>query len=396
MKQALPFVMMRGGTSKGMFFRAESVPTDRDALSAVLLDAFGSPDRRQIDGLGGADKLTSKAVIIGTPLIPDTDITYLYGHVGIVVPEVDFNANCGNLLAAVGVYAVEEGFVAPLEGTTPVRIHNLNTDKVIIAGVPVRDGEVINDGDFAIAGVPGKGAPIALDLSRTAGAKTGCLLPLGAPKTEIEVPDLGRIEVSVIDLANLVIYVRAETVGIAGTEDPVEIDTNKRLVERINAVRGAVAHQVGLGDYWDRGGEQTTPKLVTVCKPTTYRNYVTGGTVNAGDTDIVCRLYSSGSTSKALAGTVTACTGGAVQIPGTIPYEVAEHSIGPTRIGHPSGVIEVAARVSCEAGNLVVSECKIFRTARRIAEGRVFLKRKHPLPRAAIARRTRLAALEDA
>jgi 2-methylaconitate cis-trans-isomerase PrpF len=376
MKSATPFVLMRGGTSKGVFFRADTVPEDRSELSEFILDAFGSPDRRQIDGLGGADKLTSKAAIIGRPVMKDTDVTYLYGHVGIVVPEVDFNANCGNLLAAVGVYAIEEGYVEPVEGITRVRIHNLNTDKVIVAEVPVRDGEPVIDGDFVIAGVPGSGAPIALDFSRTAGAKTGHLLPLGAPRNDIDVPGLGRIEVSVVDLANLAIYVRAETLGMTGTEEPTAIDNDTALLAKINAVRGVVAHKVGLGDYWDRGGEQATPKLVVVRAPIRYPNFVTGRLVEASDTDIVCRLYSSGSTSKALAATVTACTGGAVRIPGTIPHDIASGAGRVIRIGHPSGVIQVEAEVTAAEAPRVTA-CKIFRTARRIAEGKVYLKRSH-------------------
>ena len=376
----IPFVMMRGGTSKGVFFRDEDVPSDRAALERVLLDAFGSPDRRQIDGLGGADKLTSKAVVIGKPVLPDTDLTYLYGHVGITVPDVDFNANCGNLLAAVGVYAIEEGYVRPREGMTPVRIHNLNTDKVIIAEIPVENGEVVTQGDFAIAGVPGTAAPIPLDFKRTAGAKTGRLLTLGAPATRMAVDGLGEIEVSVVDVANLVIYVRAEALGMTGVEGPTEIDGNPALLKKIAAVRGAVAHAVGLGDYWDRGGEQSTPKLVAVRAPTDYRNFVSGDIVSAASMDLVCRLYSSGSTSKALAATVTACTGAAVKIPGTIPHEIARASRPVVRIGHPSGVIEVESQVTVKDGGPYVASCKIFRTARRIAEGRVYLKRSHALP----------------
>ncbi len=375
MKTAVPFVLMRGGTSKGVFFDADLVPSSEDALSEFLLDAFGSPDRRQIDGLGGADKLTSKASIIGKPVQPDTDLTYLYGHVGIVVPDVDFNANCGNLLAAVGVYAIEEGYVKPVEGITRVRIHNTNTDKVIIAEVPVHNGEVVTDGDFVISGVPGSGAPIALDFRRTTGAKTGRLLPLGTPTTELDIAGLGRIEVSVVDLANLVIYVRAEALGMSGIEEPTAIDSDKVLMEKFAAVRGAVAHKVGMGAYWDRGGEQSSPKLVAVRAPTDYRNFVTGDTVHATDMDIVCRLFASGSTSKALAATVTACTGGAVRIPGTIPNQIARSAGRVIRIGHPSGIIQVEAEVSgTDAPE--VKACKIFRTARRIAEGKVYLKRE--------------------
>jgi 2-methylaconitate cis-trans-isomerase PrpF len=376
MKPALPFVMMRGGTSKGMFFHAADLPSDRKRMEAVLLDVFGSPDRRQIDGLGGADKLTSKAAVIGPPVMPDTDLTYLYGHVGINVAEVDFNANCGNLLAAVGVYAIEEGLVPATEGVTRVRIHNLNTDKVMIAEVPVRGGEVVIEGDLAIAGVPGKGAPIALDFSHSAGAKTGKLLPLGEPKTSIDVPGLGKIEVSVVDLANLAVYVRAADVGMSGIESPTEIDGDTALLERINAVRGAVCHMVGLGKYWGRGGEHSTPKFIAVREPTAYRAYGTGETILPEEMDIVCRLYSSGSTSKALAATVTACTGAAVRIPGSIPNEIVGDRKGVVRIGHPSGIIEVDSVVRVEDGSVKVDHCNIFRTGRRIAEGKVYLR--HP------------------
>ncbi len=376
MKYTCPFVIMRGGTSKGVFFDADAVPADREDLSEFLVDAFGSPDRRQIDGLGGADKLTSKAAIIGRPIIPETDVTYLYGHVGIVVPEVDFNANCGNLLAAVGVYAIEEGYVKAVEGITRVRIHNLNTNKVMVAEVPVHAGEVVTDGDFVIAGVPGSGAPIGLDFCRTAGAKTGSLLPLGSPLVELDIAGLGRIEVSVIDIANLAIYIHAEAIGMVGTEDPIAIDSNKILMEKFAAIRGAVAHKVGLGAYWDRGGEQSSPKLIAVRAPTNYSNFVTGETVCASDMDIVCRLFASGSTSKALAATVTACTGGAVRIPGTIPNKIAGGASRIIRIGHPSGIIQVEAEVRGEHSQEVMT-CKIIRTARRLAEGRVYLKRNH-------------------
>jgi 2-methylaconitate cis-trans-isomerase PrpF len=182
--------------------------------------------------------------------------------------------------------------------------------------------------------------------------------------------------VSVVDLANLAIYVRAEALGMTGIEEPTAIDGNKVLMEKIAAVRCAVAHRVGLGAYWDRGGEQATPKLVAVRAPTDYRNFVTGDTVHASGMDIVCRLYSSGSTSKALAATVTACTGGAVRIPGTIPHEIAHAAGRVIRIGHPSGVIQVEAQVQ-GADNPTITACKIFRTARRIAEGKVYLKRIH-------------------
>lgn len=388
MKTSVPFVLMRGGTSKGVFFRSEDVPSDTAQLKAFILDAFGSPDRRQIDGLGGADKLTSKVVVIGPPVNRDSDLTYLYGHVGITVADVDFNANCGNLISAVGQYAIEGGFVSPQEGVTRVRIDNLNTGKIIIAEVPVKDGAVVTEGDMVVAGVPGTGASIGLDFSLTAGSKTNKLLPFDEPLTTLNVPGIGAIEVSVVDLGNLAVYLHAESLGMSGTESPIEIDANADLVARINAIRGVVAHRVGLGDYWDKGGEQATPKLVVVRAPADYADFVTGRKIAASSIDIVCRLYASGSTSKALAATVAACTGAAVQIPGTIPFSIAGGKDVIIRMGHPSGVIETEARALFAKDRLQITTCKIFRTARRIADGNVYLKHEYATARTSATRKT--------
>lgn len=382
--EALPFVLMRGGTSRGVFFRAEHVPGERPQLSALLLDVMGSPDRRQIDGLGGADKLTSKVAVIGNPVKPGTDVDYLFAQVGIAVPDVDYGLVCGNLSAAVGVYAIEEGYVAPVEGVTRVRIHSVNNDKIIVAEVPVKNGAPKIDGDFAIAGVPGTGAPIALDFAAAAGAKTGRLLPFGEPLTQLAVPGLGNIEVSVVDLGNLVVYVAADALGIEGTESPDEIDGDRALLEKIQAIRREVAHAVGLGEDWDRSAVHSVPTLVAVRSPRNYRSYADAKEIPAAAMDIVGRLYGSGSTHRAFAGGATACTGVACRIPGTLPQRhLSERGRSAKRIviGHPSGTIPVEAEVEVGGGSVTVKAARIFRTARRIADGRVYLKRP-PAPAA--------------
>ncbi|RYF36883.1 MAG: 3-methylitaconate isomerase, partial [Comamonadaceae bacterium] len=281
MRDDLPFVLMRGGTSKGVFLRAEDLPADRAALTAVLLDLFGSPDRRQIDGLGGADKLTSKAAIIGKPVRADTDITYLFGQVGTVRAEVDYNLNCGNLTAAAGVYAVEEGFVAPVEGITRVRVHNVNTDRVIGVEVPVRDGKPVWRGDFAIGGVPGTGAPIALDFSQAVGAITGKLLPTGNAVDVLDVPGVGPVEMSVVDGANMAVYVHHEVLRMTGIEAPEEIDADAGLKARMDAIRKAVAYRCGLRDYWDARLAPSTPMLIVLRGPADYRTCTHGDAIAA-------------------------------------------------------------------------------------------------------------------
>jgi 2-methylaconitate cis-trans-isomerase PrpF len=212
--KAVPFVLMRGGTSKGVIFRQEDLPvSDRGLLAEILLDLFGSPDVRQIDGLGGADPLTSKAAIIGPPTRPGTDVRYLHGQVSLTDPEVDFKLSCGNLTAAVAAYAVTERFVKPVEGSTRVNIHSVVTDSVIHADVPVRNGLVTESGDFAIAGVPGTGARISLDFADAVGTATGTLLPTGRACDRVAVAGIGDIDVSIVDLGNLVVFVSADQKG---------------------------------------------------------------------------------------------------------------------------------------------------------------------------------------
>jgi 2-methylaconitate cis-trans-isomerase PrpF len=372
---SLPFVMMRGGTSKGIFLRDSDVPADRESLTALLLDIFGSPDRRQIDGLGGADKLTSKAAIMGPPRREDSDVSYLFGQVGILAAEVDYNLNCGNLTAAAGVYAIESGLVAPRDGHTLVRVHNLNTDRIVHVSVPTTSTRVIMEGDLQIGGVPGRGAPIALDFSRAVGAITGRLLPFGEAQTEITVPGRESVTVSVVDGANLVIYARAESFGLSGIEDPQTIDSDPALRAHMDALRREVAIRLGLSEYWHQRSAPSTPMLVMLQKPRDYHTCTTGELISADHLDLVCRQYASGSASKTLAGTVTVTTGMACGIAGSLPAQLCGEP-GPRRytFGHPSGVIHVDASVARRGNDWHVEQAAIQRTARRIAEGRVFLR----------------------
>jgi 2-methylaconitate cis-trans-isomerase PrpF len=380
MRDDLPFVLMRGGTSKGVFLRAEDVPADRAQLTSVLLDLFGSPDRRQIDGLGGADKLTSKAAIIGRPVRAGTDVTYLFGQVGTVRAEVDYNLNCGNLTAAVGVYAIQEGLVAPVEGTTLVRVHNVNTDRVIGVEVPVQDGKPVWRGPLAIGGVPGTGAPISLDFSQAMGAITGNLLPTGNAVDVLDVPGVGPVEMSIVDGPNMAVYVEAAVLRMTGIEAPEQIDNDADLKARMDAIRKAVAYRCGLREYWDARQAPSTPMLIVLRTPADYRTCTQGDLVPAGEIDLVVRQFASGSASKTLAGTLTATTGMACRMPGTLPHRLLASARGnparPLAFGHPSGVIYVEAQVEeARAGEApVVRRMAVQRTARRLAEGRAFLK----------------------
>ena len=211
-------VLMRGGSSKGVFIRREDIPTDEAMRARFILALFGSPDKRQIDGLGGSDYLTSKCAIMGPPTRDDADIDYTMAQVSVEHPIVSFDTNCGNQSAAAGVYAIEEGFVAPAEPSTLVRVHNTNTGKILRVTVPVSNGAPVIEGDFAIDGVPGTGAEIKLDFSLTAGAATGRLLPTGGVTQRIALSSLRKdIYVSVVDIANPCVFIRASDIGLTGT-----------------------------------------------------------------------------------------------------------------------------------------------------------------------------------
>src|SRR4030042_901970 len=223
MFKKIPCTMMRGGTSKGVILWEKDLPEESETRDRVILSIFGSPDPRQIDGLGGADSLTSKCAII-KPSSPEGDLAYTIGNVSITTPIIDYSSNCGNLSAAVGVFAVDEGLVVPQEPVTLIKMFNTNTQKVILAEVPVKDGKFFPEGDYSISGVPGRGSKILLDFKNTAGAVTGKILPTGKARERLDMGRGERIEVSIVDVATPMVFVRAKDLNLKGTEVAGEIN----------------------------------------------------------------------------------------------------------------------------------------------------------------------------
>jgi 2-methylaconitate cis-trans-isomerase PrpF len=366
---ALPFVLMRGGTSKAVFLRGADLPSDPGHRDRIILALFGSPDPRQVDGLGGADLLTSKLAIIDPPSRPDADLDYTFGQVSITEPVVDYDINCGNISAAVGAYGVDEGLVAPMEPVTTVRIHNTNTGRILLAEVPVIAGVAAVEGDLAIDGVPGTGAPIALDYSRTAGGTTGTLLPTGNPTDLLELPE-GPVEISLVDLANLCVFFVADAVGMTGTEGPSEV-TDEQMAAVVS-IKEAAAKLLGMTL------DGLVPIPVVVAPPAEYLSFATGEAVEAHAIDLVARVIGGRPpvVHKAYPGTVSACTAVAASIPGTTASRsAARRQDGELVIGHPSGTMPVRVRVRPEDGGWRVTRAAYARTARRLAEGRVFVRR---------------------
>ncbi len=369
--------IMRGGTSRAVFVMRGELPAQPELCDKVILRIYGSPDIRQIDGLGGADPLTSKLAIIGPPTHKGADVDYTFGQVSATEPLVDYAGNCGNISSAVGPFAIDEGLVVPKEPTTTVRIHQTNTGSILVATVPVINGKAAVEGDYHIDGVPGTGARIDLDFSDTAGAVTGHMLPTGNPVDRLEVDGVGLIDVSIVDAGNPCVFVRARDVGAEGTETPAQIDADQPLNDRIERIRGAVATEIGLVEDWRDAARHSPyiPFFVLVSPSADYVDFTTGKTVGAAQVDFVARLLFMLRTHKAYAVTGTVCTGAAAKIPGTIVYETARpesRERALTRIGHPAGVIDVEATVRLD-DSVHLERASVGRTARRIMEGYVFV-----------------------
>ena len=363
--------IVRGGTSKAIFIMENELPRDPAAREKMILALYGSPDVRQIDGLGGGDLLTSKLAIIGPPSREGTDVDYTFGQVSLDKPFVEFNSNCGNISAAVGPFAIDMGLVRPVEPVTTVRIHLTNFDKILIAQVPVVDGKSAVDGDFAIDGVPGSGARIALDWSDVVGGTTGRLLPTGRVMDVIEVEGK-TYHISIVDAGTISVFVKASEVGMTGLETPQEIEA--RFAPELEKVRGKAAELIGLvGDYRDSLAK--IPYLPFLCPVTEAANYTCFNKtqVRKENIDFVARLYNMGLVNKTYAGSGTVCTGVAARIEGSVvnlllSEEAKRKDI--LHIGHSAGRIPVEAAVVPDAAHLWrVEKVNIFRTARILMEG---------------------------
>lgn len=372
---------MRGGTSKAVFFKANELPSDPVLRDKIILAVFGSPDVRQIDGMGGSDITTSKVAIISPSSRDDADVEYLFGQVQLKTSEVVWKVNCGNISSAVGPYAIDEGMVPTTEPYTTVRIHNVNNDQILLETVEVRDGMAAVEGDFAIDGVPGTGSRIDLDFKFTAGAKTGRLLPTGNPVDMIEVEGLGVIPVSTVDMANIICFVKASDIGATATESTPEIRANDKLLEKLEKIRSTMAVKLG----FCKPGENATlvtplnPGINFVGPPQNYIDYATGKEVKAEDMDFCARGMFNQMPTDSFGGTSTFCTVVASLIEGTVVNQVKNkepRESGLTHFGHARGINKVRCDVHRdETGGYVVDSAIYPRTARRIMDGYVYVKK---------------------
>lgn len=398
----IPAVFMRGGTSKGVFFKATDLPSDRAERDRIFLTVLGSPDPygRQLDGMGGGISSLSKAVVIEPSSRADADVDFTFIQVAVDRPIADYEQTCGNLSAAVGPFAVEEGIVSAADGEAVVRVFNTNTAKIYHARFAVRGGVPVERGDFTMSGVSGTGARVRLDYMNPGGARTSAFLPSG------NVIDLlpdgtshNHIETSLVDATSPVVFVRASDLGVTGTEPPEALEANGSMTSRLEAIRRDAAVVMGLAELAETAA-LSTPKIAMVSAPAPYTT-IGGEKIAAEDHDIAVRIVSMERLHKAVTGTGAMCLAAACQVPNSLPAGMIGRSAsskgtgdqeagekeaggkgtvtpgGAVRIGTPSGVLTVAASVSrTENGIWQADRVTVYRTQRRLMEGSVVLPRE--------------------
>jgi hypothetical protein len=379
----IPATYMRGGTSKGVFFRLQDLPERAQApgaaRDALLMRVIGSPDPygKQIDGMGGATSSTSKTVIVSRSSRPDHDVDYLFGQVSIDKPFVDWSGNCGNLSAAVGPFAIASGFIdaarIPDNGVVTVRIWQANIGKTIVAHVPIANGQVQETGDFELDGVTFPAAEVQLEFLDPAADEEGAggaMFPTGNPVDDLEVPGIGTLKATMINAGIPTIFVNAEDIGYTGTELQDAINGDAEALAKFETIRAFGALRMGLiGNVDEAARRQHTPKVAYVAKPAGYVAS-SGKEVNAQDVDLLVRAMSMGKLHHAMMGTAAVAIGTAAAIPGTLVNLAAGGGEREAvRFGHPSGTLRVGAQAKLAGGEWTVTKAIMSRSARILMEG---------------------------
>jgi len=375
----IPATYMRGGTSKGVFFRLQDLPeacqTPGEARDKLLLRVIGSPDpyQKQIDGMGGATSSTSKTVILAEPTQPDHDVDYLFGQVSIDKPFVDWSGNCGNLTAAVGAFAINGGFVAkdriPENGTCTVRIWQANIKKTIVAHVPITNGEVQETGDFELDGVTFPAAEVQVEFMDPADGE-GSMFPTGNLVDDLEVPGVGTLKATMINAGIPTIFLNAEDIGYKGTELQDAINSDPKALAMFETIRAHGAVKMGLiQNIEEAANRQHTPKVAFVAKPSDYVSS-SGKQIGEGDVDVLVRALSMGKLHHAMMGTASVAIATAAAVPGTLVNLAAgDGDRTSVTFGHPSGTLQVGAEASLVNNQWTATKAIMSRSARVLMEG---------------------------
>lgn len=372
-QKSIPCVIMRGGTSKGVFLHKKDLPSDVAEWDKIVLKIFGSPDPMQIDGLGGTHSTTSKVMIISRGDRAGVDVEYTFGQVAVDTPMIDWGGNCGNLTSAVGPFAVDERLVEAEEPITELVLYNTNTDKRIIARFPVKNGRFNPEGDYKIDGVPGTGSRIDTKFLNPEGAVTGSLLPTGNAVDKI---DTGEevVEGSIVDATTPVVFVRASDISLTGRELPHEINAKRDILDTLERIRSTAAEMAGIVEDWKEATRKSPgyPKVAFVAPSQDYVNSL-GRRVGRDEVTFLARIMSMQKAHHAYAVTGAMCTGAAARIEGTVVNEV---TVNPKEkeitLGHPKGTITVEVERGSKVGEHLIKSITIGRTARRLMDGTAY------------------------
>ncbi|RJX72861.1 2-methylaconitate cis-trans isomerase PrpF [Vibrio sinensis] len=375
----IPATYMRGGTSKGVFFKLDDLPLEAqvagEARDNLLLRVIGSPDpyAKQIDGMGGATSSTSKTVIVSASSQPDHDVDYLFGQVSIDKPFVDWSGNCGNLTAAVGAFAIHSGLIPaskiPENGTVTVTVWQANIQKTLLVQVPITDGLVQETGEFELDGVAFPAAEIQVDFVEPANSD-GSMFPTGNLVDELHVPEVGSFNATFIDAGIPTIFIDAESIGYSGSEQQDDINNDPLALQKLETIRAHGAVKMGLiEDVEQAKARQHTPKIVMIAPPHNYQSS-SGKQIASTDVDLLVRAMSMGKLHHAMMGTAAVAIASAASIPGTLVNLAAGGGEKPSVIfGHPSGTMKVGAQAEQTALGWVVTKASMSRSARVLMEG---------------------------
>ncbi len=374
---------IRGGTSKALVLHRADLPDDQADWAPIFLSALGSPDPngRQLDGMGGGVSSLSKVCVVGPPSRPDADVDYTFAQIAVGTPMVDYSANCGNMSSAIGPFAVDEGLVpAPNGPMAVVRIHNTNTRKIIVSRFAMEDGHAAIDGDLVLDGVAGSGASIRLEFQDPGGARTERLLPTGNAVDRLDTGTFGAFDVSMVDAANPCVFVAAAEVNATGIELPDELQQNGSLLDRLEAIRRHASVAMDLAASLDDAATiPGVPKVAMIAAPAASPT-LSGKALAAGDVDILVRMISIGQPHRAVPLTGALCLAAACRIPDSVAARVLRPTAqdGTVRIGHPSGIVLVAAEIETTATGVHINQATVFRTSRRLFQGEVFYRAPSP------------------
>lgn len=363
---------MRGGTSRGLVVHAHDLPVDVVARDALLLRAMGSPDPygRQLDGMGSGSSSTSKVCVVGAPTRAEADIDYEFLQLRVETARVEARGNCGNMIAAVAAFAVDEGLVAASGAEALVRIHNRNTGRLIDARVPLANGQRLREGDCVIPGVPGSGAAIALNFREPGGAITGALLPTGATVETVD-----GVAVSCVDAANACVFVTAESLGLRGTESPDALAADSTTMQRLMELRAAAAVAMGIQPDRETARQERMIPYIGIVSPPATTAVSDGGRLAADAMDLQLRVIASGQPHRAMPLTIALCAAVAAAVDGTVVRDClgANAETSALRLGMPAGVLRVGCDVTSVNGEWQAREGHFERTARLLMRGAVAL-----------------------